>query len=103
MFISTSPPRRLTTADLIKIDAEGAEPAILAGMQRLLERAPRVQLVLEFRPDVLARAGHDPHAFLTSLVRLGFRLHAITPRGRCRPITVDRLLASEGEELYLRR
>jgi len=97
-FGSDGPP-----PDLIKIDAEGAEPAILAGMQRLLERAPRVQLVLEFRPDVLARAGHDPHAFLTSLVRLGFRLHAITPRGRWRPITVDRLLASEGEELYLRR
>jgi FkbM family methyltransferase len=97
-FGSDGPP-----PDLIKIDAEGAEPAILAGMQRLLERAPRVQLVLEFRPDVLARAGHDPHAFLTSLVCLGFRLHAITPRGRCRAITVDRLLASEGEELYLRR
>jgi FkbM family methyltransferase len=89
--------------DLVKIDAEGAEPAILAGAQRLLDRAPHVQLILEFRPDVLARAGHDPRAFLGSLERRGFRLHAITPRGRCRPITVERVLASPGAELYLRR
>lgn len=97
-FGSDGPP-----PDLIKIDAEGAEPAILAGAQRLLERAPRVQLVLEFRPENLTRAGHDPQAFLTSLLRLGFRLHVITPRGRCRPVAVEQLLASQGEELYLRR
>ncbi len=97
-FGSDGPP-----PDVIKLDAEGAEPAILAGAQRLLERAPGVQVVLEFRPENLTRAGHDPHAFLTSLVERGFRLHAITPRGRCQPITIERLLASAGEELYLRR
>ncbi|MCW5890272.1 MAG: FkbM family methyltransferase [bacterium] len=97
-FASDTPP-----PDLVKIDAEGAEPAVLAGAQRLLDRAPQVQLVVEFRPDVLARAGHDPRVFLGSLERRGFRLHAITPRGGCRPITVDRLLVSPGEELYLRR
>lgn len=89
--------------DVIKVDAEGAEPAIVAGMKRVLERAPRIQLVLEFRPGVLARAGHDPHAFLTALVRLGFQLHVITARGRFQPTTVERLLGSESEELYLRR
>lgn len=89
--------------DLIKIDAEGAEPAILRGAQRLLDAARDVQLVLEFRPDVLARAGHDPRDFLAWLEQRGFRLHAITPHGRCRPVTADRLLVSEAEELYLRR
>lgn len=89
--------------DLVKIDAEGAEPAILAGMTRLLARSPRVQLVLEFLPAMLARAGHDPGAFLASLVQLGFRLHAIDRRGGCRSTTISRLLASPGEELYLCR
>ncbi|HEV7733188.1 MAG TPA: FkbM family methyltransferase [Candidatus Binatia bacterium] len=89
--------------DLVKIDAEGAEPAILAGMTRLLTRSPRVQLVLEFLPALLARAGHDPGTFLASLVQHGFRLHTIDDRGGCRPTTVARLLASSGEELYLRR
>lgn len=97
-FGSDGPP-----PDLVKIDAEGAEPAIVAGMQGMIERAPRVQLMLEFLPGNLARAGHDARAFLTSLVRLGFRLHTITPRGRFQPTSVDRLLACEGAELYLRR
>jgi len=86
--------------DLVKIDAEGAEPAILAGMRGILERAPRVQLILEFLPGNLARAGHDAHAFLTSLVHLGFRLHTITPHGRFQPTSVDRVLSGEGVELY---
>jgi FkbM family methyltransferase len=89
--------------DLIKIDAEGAEPAILAGMRGLLARAPRLQLVLEFLPSALARAGHDARGFLTSLTELGFRLHTIDGRGRFRPATIDRLLTSDGEELFLRR
>jgi FkbM family methyltransferase len=89
--------------DLVKIDAEGAEPAILAGMQRLLERSPRVQLVIEFLPAALTRAGHDAWAFLGSLERLGFRLHVITPRGRFQPTTIDRLRSAERAELYLRR
>jgi FkbM family methyltransferase len=89
--------------DLVKIDAEGAEPAILAGMQKLLERSPRVQLVIEYLPSAMTRAGHDVGAFLHSLERLGFRLHEITPRGRFRPTTIDRLRASERAELYLRR
>lgn len=89
--------------DLVKIDAEGAEPLILAGMTRLLARSPQVQIVLEFLPAVLARAGHDPGAFLQSLVQQGFRLHAIDRRGGCRPTTIADLLTSPGEELYLCR
>ena len=60
-------------------------------------------LVLEFLPSALARAGHDPHGFLASLVALGFRAHTTDRRGRFRPTTIDRLLASDGEEPYLRR
>jgi FkbM family methyltransferase len=89
--------------DLVKIDAEGAEPAIVAGMRGLLARAPRVQLVLEFLPSALARAGHDARGFLASLTALGFRLHTIDRRGRFQPATIDQLLASDGEELYLCR
>lgn len=70
---------------------------------RLLARSPRLQLVLEFLPAVLARAGHDPGDFLASLVRHGFRPHAIDRRGGCRPTTIAALLASPGAELYLRR
>lgn len=97
-FGDDSPP-----VDLVKIDAEGAEPAIVAGMQRLLARSPRVRLVLEFIPASLRRAGHDPRAFLASLTSLGFRLHAIDGRGRFRATTIDRLAAASSEELFVCR
>jgi FkbM family methyltransferase len=89
--------------DLVKVDAEGAEPAILAGMQGLLGRSPRVRLVLEFIPASLRRGGHDPRAFLASLTSLGFRLHTIDGRGRLRPATADRLAATAREELFVSR
>jgi FkbM family methyltransferase len=89
--------------DLVKIDAEGAEPAIVAGMPRLLARSPHVRLVMEFIPAQLRRAGHDPRGFLASLASLGFRVHTIDARGRVRAATVDRLVASSAEELLLTR
>jgi FkbM family methyltransferase len=89
--------------DLVKIDAEGAEPAIVAGMRRLLGRSPQVRLVIEFIPASLERAGHDPRTFLASLTSLGFRLQTIDRRGRFRVTSIDRLMASSSEELYVSR
>jgi FkbM family methyltransferase len=56
--------------DLIKIDAEGAESAILAGMSRLLARNPSIVVVLEFQADALETAGEDPIAFLERLLSI---------------------------------
>ena len=88
---------------LVKIDAEGAEPAILAGMSALLARAPHLQMIIEYLPEGLARAGHEPRAFLTSLAALGFRLHTIERGGRLRASSVDQVLARGHVDLYLRR
>ena len=89
--------------DLVKIDAEGAEPAIVAGMGRLLGRSPRARLVIEFIPASLERAGHDPRVFLASLTGLGFRLQTIDRRGRVRATSIDRLVASSSAELHVSR
>jgi FkbM family methyltransferase len=64
------------TIDLLKVDAEGAEGAILAGMAELVERNPKMVVVLEFQADALEAAGEDPIGFLG-------RLRAIAP-GRVR-------------------
>lgn len=89
--------------DFVRIDAEGAEPAILAGMSGLLERTPHLQLVFEWLPSALRRAGHDPEAFLASLERQRFRLHIIGRRGRLSPATTAGLLAADAEDIYARR
>lgn len=91
------------TPDFVRIDAEGAEPAILAGLRGLLERTPHLQLVFEWLPSALRRAGHDPEAFLSSLEGQGFGFHTIDRRGRLLPATIARLLAADAEDIYARR
>jgi len=89
--------------DLVKVDAEGAEPAVIAGMQGLIARAPGLRIVLEFLPAALTRGSHDPARFLASLIALGLRLHVIDRRGRILPTTADALLAMDYADLYLSR
>lgn len=63
--------------DVIKIDAEGAEPLIWAGMSATLARSPGVRVFVEFAPALLQRSGHDPAAFFDRLQSDGFRVHAV--------------------------
>jgi FkbM family methyltransferase len=66
-----------TSIDIVKIDAEGAEPFILRGMRRILNRNPGIRILLEFAPVHLRRAGIDPHQFLAEISSLGFHIHRI--------------------------
>jgi FkbM family methyltransferase len=60
--------------DFIKIDAEGAEPHILAGANRLLAENKDVQIMTEFAPQVLQRGGSSAEEFYASIRALGFRV-----------------------------
>ena len=66
--------------DFIKMDIQGAEPAALRGMTRLLGRHQTVKLLVEFWPVGLKLFGTKPAAFLRSLVELGFVLHNVDER-----------------------
>ena len=50
--------------DLVKIDVEGAEDAVLAGMQAGLSAGRYRAVVLELHPDLLRARGVDPEACL---------------------------------------
>ena len=50
--------------DLVKIDVEGFEPAVLDGAQGLLRRSPDAILIVELNPAVLRHAGQTPHALI---------------------------------------
>jgi FkbM family methyltransferase len=56
--------------DLIKMDTEGGEGAVIAGMTGLIRRNPSVVMVLEFQADALERAAEDPMGFLGRLLDL---------------------------------
>ena len=86
--------------DLIKIDAEGAESAILAGAHSCMQSMRPLTLVLEFAPRFVQTAGDDPTAFLDRLASAGFTLHVIDERKRTmRPTSHNELLGREFSEI----
>ena len=81
-------------ADLVKIDVEGAELDVLAGMTRLLSH-PRISLIVEWHPGLQEAAGHPPDALPRFLLGGGFTLRAAS-HTRVMPLgarDVDRLCA----------
>jgi FkbM family methyltransferase len=77
----------IARADVIKIDTQGSEASVFAGMAALLAATPPPTVVFEFWPWGLTHAGSDPRALLDQLVASGFLLfeidgdrRALTPR-----------------------
>lgn len=90
--------------NLMKIDAEGAEPAIWRGMPRLLSDNPDIRIVIEFASSHFKRAGEDSAAFLEMIADAGFKIQKIAePDGALLPITSSEILAAETSNLLLTR
>jgi len=83
--------------DFIKIDAEGGEEQIIAGMEWLLSSAPP-RLVLEFN----ALRGQDPAAMLTRLQTVYGTIAEINFDADVEPVTMENLLTiRRGEDRLL--
>ncbi|HWH13666.1 MAG TPA: FkbM family methyltransferase [Miltoncostaeaceae bacterium] len=76
-LLAGGPPARL-----VKIDVEGAEPRVLAGMARTLGDRPPDALLLEVNPAALARQGFSVPDMLDPLTEAGYRLRGVTVLGR---------------------
>jgi len=72
--------------NLVKIDVQGYEGKVFAGMQRTLARSPQLSMMFEFWPEGLARAGSNAARLLANLTELGFTLQEITPQGELAPL-----------------
>jgi FkbM family methyltransferase len=94
----------LPRLDVIKIDAEGAEPMILRGMQRIIERSPGITIFIEFAPSHLKRAGVDMRAFVAEIRAQGFEfLEVSEPTGELRNVSDEQLYTCFSLNLRLRR
>lgn len=62
---------------LVKIDVEGAEPLVLRGMSKLLERSTELKMVVEFAPSCIREGGCAPQQFLEGLANRGLRIHVL--------------------------
>jgi FkbM family methyltransferase len=59
--------------DLVKIDVQGFEPEVVAGMAGMLGRSPGVVIVAEFWPAALRERGLEPVQVLQNYKELGLR------------------------------
>ena len=65
--------------DVVKIDVQGAELAVLQGMKGVLRNSPNIRIVMEFSPGLLRADDIDAVAALGGLRELGFDLNLIRP------------------------
>ena len=90
--------------DLVKIDAEGAEAAVLKGMKEHVARNPQIQIIAEFAPGLLRRAGVEPLSFLHQIEELGLEYRLIAePGGEIVQFPTEELLELESANLLLKR
>jgi FkbM family methyltransferase len=92
----------LAQARIIKIDAEGAEAAVIRGLTPAIDQLhPCVELVIEVTPRLLAKQGLTTADVIGPLTAAGFHAYRLDndyaaaryPRARRRPIAPRRLTA----------
>ncbi|HEX6834616.1 MAG TPA: FkbM family methyltransferase [Rudaea sp.] len=72
-----------SAVDFVKIDTQGAEPRVLAGMAATIaDNRERLAVLMEFAPGLLAQAGTAVAAFAAQLDALDARVYAIEMRDR---------------------
>lgn len=89
----------------MKIDAEGAEGAILRGGRTLFADQSRpLMLMMEFAPAFISHNGDDPARHLGELESFGFRFSLIDERrAKVAPTSRDSLLSRQFSDLLLTR
>jgi len=76
----------ISQVDLVKMDVQGFEGKVIAGMQQLLTGNRRMAVIFEFWPNGLDQAGSDATALLANLRELGFDLFEIASGGSLRSL-----------------
>lgn len=78
--------------DVVKIDTQGSECAILRGMEATFAASPRLRMILEYWPHGLHQCGSSVEELVRLLVRRPCLLWLLHPQGRAQPVTTDDLL-----------
>lgn len=86
---------------LVRIDAEGSEPLILRGAEKLLQK-PDIVLCIEW-DIVQMRSRASPEEFAAWLAGMGFQFWMITTRGTLEPVSSADLLTLAPCDLVVSR
>jgi FkbM family methyltransferase len=63
--------------DLLKVDVEGAEPAVFQGARRVLTENRNIRVLCEWSPDQMATTQQNPETLVDLWAELGFRAFAL--------------------------
>jgi len=91
------------TIDLMKIDAEGAEPLVFQGMQKLLQENQTMIIVMEYSTYRVHNGAQRPQDSMKMLFDLGFKAFRIEVDGSLTPQSLADLNAVSHCELLLSR
>jgi FkbM family methyltransferase len=67
----------ISRVDVVKVDVEGAEVRVLAGLERTLGRNPAVTIMLEWSPSQVEAVGDTPSEIIDLLAGHGFEFQLI--------------------------
>jgi FkbM family methyltransferase len=84
--------------DLVKIDVQGFEAEVIAGMSAMISRTPSVVIVAEFWPQALRERGLDPVAVLRDYETAGLdvRVQVDQQISQLRPVEIVRICEEAG-------
>ena len=80
--------------DVVKIDTQGFDHLVVAGLRRTLAACPRAQLMIEFWPDSMRERGTDPAAVVRDYRALGRPIGVLGDDGIANPAADDEILAA---------
>lgn len=80
------------TVDVVKIDAQGYDHEVVAGMARTLAANPTMTVIAELSATELARRGLDPGAVLDLYASLGLAFSMFDPAGSLHPASTAAVL-----------
>ena len=93
--------------DLLKIDAEGAEPVIIPGASNLLKNNQNIKIILEFNMDHFTPEygeDRDPEKHLELLRNSGFKINLITEDSKYHEVSNAEIINNpNNQELLLFR
>jgi FkbM family methyltransferase len=79
--------------DFVKIDIQGAEYRAIQGMQKTIERSPRIEMIVEYAPAGLAI---EPAEYLSFLASLGFSFYDVPETGIEQPVSATWIMSNIG-------
>ncbi|NKE46944.1 FkbM family methyltransferase [Roseomonas frigidaquae] len=92
----------LPALDLLRMDAEGTEGLVLLGAQQIMERSPKLMVVMEWSPAMLAARG-DVAELANWIAALGFRCRRIERQGVLTDVTAAEMPGLSHCDLLLTR